>query len=317
MNILQMHQRATKKANIYYHRFLNKYKKNEKRIYVFCEGNEDFGYYVQAISKAYPDLMLGKIFVEGKDNVLALHHFINWNIFNKNQLLFFVDRDMSYWLDGITYYDENIYITDQYSFENDAVTEDFFVSCLEDLYGFASADEEEMNVIRQLYVEKWKAFVNNSKYIMAAVAISLKSTGQHLAKNIEKNKIIKIESDTVWSEKIAGKDFSDYVDEKLEIHESSRTEMDLLMKRFDAEKEFYSIRGKWAITFFVKLLEYVMNNSRRYVSSLYTGTIKEPKRLCEITPDKAMVILAPRMKIAKTLQEFCNVHIWQYLENFS
>ena len=80
MNILERHQRAAKKANIYYHRFLTKYKKNEKRIYVFCEGNEDFGYYVQAISKAYPDLMLGKIFVEGKDNVLALHHFINWNI---------------------------------------------------------------------------------------------------------------------------------------------------------------------------------------------------------------------------------------------
>lgn len=95
MNILERHQRAAKKANIYYHRFLTKYKKNEKRIYVFCEGNEDFGYYVQAISKAYPDLMLGKIFVEGKDNVLALHHFINWNIFNKNQLLFFVVTDLS------------------------------------------------------------------------------------------------------------------------------------------------------------------------------------------------------------------------------
>ena len=65
------------------------------------------------------------------------------------------------------------------------------------------------------------------------------------------------------------------------------------------------------------VLEYVMNNSRRYVSSLYTGSIKEPKRLCEITPDKAMVILAPRMKVAKTLQEFCNVHILQYLENFN
>ena len=64
-----------------------------------------------------------------------------------------------------------------------------------------------MNIIRQLYVEKWKAFVNNSKYIMAAVAISLKSTGQHLAKNIEKNKIIKIESDTVWSEKNCGDRF--------------------------------------------------------------------------------------------------------------
>lgn len=317
MNTLQVHERAIKKVNIYYHKFLTKYKKNEERVYIFCEGNEDFGYYVQAISKLYPDLMIGKIFVEGKENVLALHSYINWDTFDKNQLLFFVDRDMSYWLDGITYYDENIYVTDQYSFENDAVTRDFFISCLEDLYGFASASEKEMESIRQLYVEKWKAFIDNSKYIMAAVAISLKSTGKHLAKNIDKNKIIKIESDSIWAERIGGKDFSDYVDEKLEINLSLKTEMNLLMKRFDAEKEFYSIRGKWAITFFVKLLEYVMNNSKIYVPSLYVGGIKEPKRLCEITPDKAMVILAPRMKVAKTLQEFCNVHILQYLESCS
>lgn len=152
---------------------------------------------------------------------------------------------------------------------------------------------------------------------MAAVAISLKMTKRHLAKNIDKNKIIKIDSEAVWAEKVAGRDFSDYVNEKLEIDESFKTEIDLLIKRFDMEKEFYSIRGKWAITFFVKLLEYVMNNSVRYVPSLYTGHIKEPKRLCEITPDKAMVILAPRMKIAKTLQNFCDVHILKYLENYS
>ena len=97
MNILQMHQRATKKVNIYYHRFLNRYKKNEKRIYVFCEGNEDFGYYVQAISKANPDLMLlpklaeyfgvsidNLFYINGEENILEensaniLEHNSSW-----------------------------------------------------------------------------------------------------------------------------------------------------------------------------------------------------------------------------------------------
>jgi hypothetical protein len=317
MNILQKHQIAAGKANIYYHKFLTRYKKNEKRIYIFCEGNEDFGYYVQAISKPYPDLLLGKIFVEGKDNVLALQRFINWDSFSKNQLLFFVDRDMSYWLGENNQYDENIYVTDQYSFENDAVTEDFFISCLEDLYGFASATQEELQSIREFYTEKWKVFVDNSKYIMAAVAISFKVTQQHLAKKIEKNKIIKIETDNVWKNEISGKPIIDYIDEKLEIQESDKQAIDLLIRRFDDEKDFYSVRGKWAITFFVKALEYIMDNSREYVPSLYDGKVKAPKRLCEITPDKAMAILAPRMRIAKTLQEFCDVHISKYLKEYS
>ena len=130
MNILQMHQRATKKVNIYYHRFLNRYKKNERGYMFLSKVTKTSVIMYRLLVKQNPDLMIGKVFVEGKDNVLALHSFINWNIFNKNQLLFFVDRDMSYWLDGITYYDENIYITDQYSFENDAVTEDFSLVAL-------------------------------------------------------------------------------------------------------------------------------------------------------------------------------------------
>lgn len=318
MNTLQKHQTATKKVNIYYHKFLTRYKKNETRLYIFCEGNEDFGYYAQAVNKFYPELKLGKMFVEGKDNVLALHGFINWNAFSKNQLLFFVDRDMSYWLDGIQHYDDNIYITDHYSFENDAVTEDFFISCLEDFYGFASAGEEEIENIRQFYSRKWQNFVENSKYIMAAVAISLKSTGRHLAKNIDKNKIIKIDSsNSVWAKQVAGQDFVGYVDEKLGISDSLKMQVHMLMKRFDEENRFYSVRGKWAITFFVKSLEYIMNNSKKFVPSLYIGSVKEPKRLCEITPDKAMVVLAPRMKIAKTLQKFCSTHILRYLEECS
>lgn len=317
MNTLQMHKTATSKPNIYYHKFLTRYKKNERKIYIFCEGNEDFGYYAQAISKLYPDLPLGKLFVEGKDNVLTLHHFINWNTFSKNQLLFFVDRDMSYWLDGITHYDENIYVTDQYSFENDAVTEEFFINCLEDLYGFAGATEEELNNVRQFYAKKWEVFVENSKYIMAAVAISLKVSHRHLAKNIENNKIIKIDTENIWANQIAGKSLLEYINEKLEINDSFKPEIESLINRFAEEKDLYSVRGKWAITFFVKALEYVMDHSKEYVPSLYTGNIKEPKRLCELTSNKAIVILAPRMKVAKTLKEFCSIHIMKYLEECS
>lgn len=314
MNILQKHKGVTQKANIYYHKFLNRYKKTEKVVYIFCEGNVDLGYYGQAIKRIYSGISIAKFFVEGKNNVLAIHDYLDWSYYDKNQILFFVDRDMSYWLSDSIQYEQNIYITDEYSFENDAVKEDFFIYCLEDLYGFACATNEEKDIIKQFYKYKWESFFENSKYIMAAVAISLKYTGEHLAKEIDNKKIIRIARETVWVSEIDNEPLEDYIDKKLKILEDYKEEIFALINRFNIEKDHFSVRGKWAITFFVKALEYIMNNGEKFAPSMYKGDVKIPKRMCEITPDNAMVILGPRMEIPKTLREFCTTHITTYLK---
>ena len=72
MNIIQKHEKALSKPNVAYHNFLKRYKKGETAVYIFCEGEEDIGYYAHAIQQCFPDLPIIKAFVGGKDNVIAL-----------------------------------------------------------------------------------------------------------------------------------------------------------------------------------------------------------------------------------------------------
>lgn len=313
MNTLEKHDLVRNKPNVYYHKFLDAYKQDEEKIYVFCEGNEDLGYYGHTIRNLFPHLALKKMFVEGKNNVLQIHKYINWRTYSKNQILFFVDRDFSYWIKEPQYIDTNIYLTDQYSFENDAVCSILFVNSLEDLYGFANATSREIESIKRRYDECWIKFIENSKFIMAAVIVSFLRTNTHYAKNIEINKVIKVEHDNIWVNCVKGTNFQEYVYEKLLIKEDVTSEIDLLKARFEKEKEHYSVRGKWALAFFVKMMEYVIDNGQQFAPTLYTDDVKKPKRLCELHVEKAMAVLAPRICAPESLVEFVCNNVKSYL----
>lgn len=313
MNMLDKHDLVRKKPNVYFHKLLGEYKQEEEKIYIICEGNEDLGYYGHLIRNMYPNVSLRKMFVEGKNNVLEIYKYIDWRVFSKNQILFFVDRDFSYWINEPQYIDSNIYITDKYSFENDIVNCHAFIDTLEDLYGFANATSSEIEGIRSKYNECWKRFVDNSKFFMAALVVSYLQTRMHFAKNIEINKIIKIEEENIWLDSVKGIDISAYVYDKLLIHNNVKSEIEELFLRFEKDKIHYFVRGKWALAFFLKMLEYIINNGEQFAPSLYKDGVKRPKRLCELHLEKAMSILAPRICAPDSLLEFVENNVKLYL----
>lgn len=314
MNIIQKHEKALGKTNIAYHNFLKRYKKREKAVYIFCEGEEDIGYYVHAIQQCFPGLLIIKAFVGGKKNVIALNSCFDWERFSKNQILFFVDRDMSYWLNTYKNLPDNIYVTDEYSFENDFVKEKFFIAFLEELCGFVNATEEELEGIRVFYREKWEIFVSTSKYIMAALAISLKYTNEHLAKNFNHKKMIKIKREKVWVEEYNCRPLNDYIDEIFKINSAYKEEIQNLIERFEEEPEKYFIRGKWALSFLVKMLNYVVQEGKRYAPSLYLEGVQKPKCLWSMEEEHAVAVLSTRITVVESLHNFCDMHISQYLE---
>lgn len=313
MNMIEKHNLVRTKPNIYFHKFLDEYKQGEEKLYIICEGNEDLGYYGQIMRNMFPRLSLKKMFVEGKNNVLLIHQYINWRIYSKNQILFFVDRDFSYWINEPQYMDTNIYLTDQYSFENDAVCSSAFVSSLEDLYGFANATSDEIENIKRKYDECSSKFIENSKFIMAAMIISYLQTNMHYAKNIEINKVIKVETDNIWVNSVKGKNIIEYVYEKLLIKDDVTSEINVLKSRFEKEKKHYSVRGKWAVAFFVKMMEYIIDNGQQFAPTLYIDDVKKPKRLCELHVEKAMAVLAPRICAPESLEEFVHNNVKLYL----
>ena len=254
--------------------------------------------------------------VGGKEDVILLYSYFDWTRFNKDQLLFFVDRDMSYWLGISDIFPNNIYVTDGYSIENDVVNEEHFMSFLEDLCGFALATDEELNNIANFYREKWIKFTENAKYIMAALAISLKYTGEHLAKNIEHKKIIRIQRDNIWVAEYKGIPLYEYINQIFKIEPEYTEEIQTLMTRFLLENEKYYIRGKWAISFLVKMMHYIVQERHQFAPSLYDENGNGPKCLCNIQEEQAITILGTRIPIVSSLNDFCSNHISAYLEGF-
>lgn len=316
MNVKLKHEQSRQKANIRYHNFLNKYRKDDKIEYIFCEGDEDIAYYSHAIKQLYPQLKIVKIPAGGKDNVILLNSYFDWTRFNQNQLLFFVDRDMSYWLGMDGAFPDNIYVTDGYSIENDVVKEEHFMCFLEDLCGFALATEEELSNIKSFYREKWISFTENSKYIMAALTISFKHSGEHLAKYIEHKDMIKIRRENVWVNEYKDLTLKNYIDQIFRIEPKHQEEIEALIKRFALESTEYYVRGKWAISFLVKMINCIVQERQEFAPSLCDEKGNGPKCLCNIQEEQAITILGTRIPIVSSLHDFCANHISVYLEEF-
>lgn len=309
MNMLETHSNVRKKPNVCAHTIKAEYKRREAKVYIVCEGNEDLGYYGQVIRRKFPKLQIREQSAGGKNNVLEVYNSFNWSVFEKNKILFFVDRDFSYWIGEPQYIDTNVYITDQYSFENDAVNIEMFMGVLEDFYGFANATEEDLRRIRETFSERWDAFFGNSTYAMAALLVSNTLNRDHLAKNVDINKMLKIENDKIWIESVKGQPVKEYLFDKLKLSGDSEEEIIRVQNKFVSDKAHYSVRGKWALSFMVKLLEYIMDNARNYAPSLYIGESSAPKRLCQLTQAGTMVMLAPRIVPTKSLKLFLEDNI--------
>ena len=309
MDMLEKHSLARKRSNVFVHNIKTEYKKDERKIYIVCEGREDLGYYGQVIKRKYADIQIKKQYAGGKEAVLEVYGTFDWNIYERNKILFFVDRDFSYWTGEKQFIDTNVYITDQYSFENDAVNVEMFMEVLEDFYGFANAKDEELENIREMYLEQWKVFYDNSTYGMAAVLVSNLVNKERLAKCIKIKKMIEIDNENVWKKVVNGKSIKEYLYENLKLSSEYEEEILRMQSRFEQDKKNYSVRGKWALGFMVEMLEYIMNNARQYAPSLYSGKINTPKRLCQLTEGGTMIMLAPRIRPVSSLERFLEFNI--------
>ena len=254
-----------------YHNFISSYYKNQNVIHVFCEGEADFSYYCEVIDHRCPGREIQKWRAKGKNNVIKTWKYIDWNRFQKNRVLFFVDRDLSYWVGEPQYYDTNVYITDGYSFENDAVSPHMFVKLLEDLYRFTNCSLDEKKRIQDLFREKWDEFVEGSYDLMGCILYKYQSKYEHPAKDLKFRKCLDFDADILWKQTIDGLSYLEYFKQQLKIDEENLADiLDQYKSRFIDENEHYSIRGKWCIEFMIGLMDYVLKNAN-YFALLNSG----------------------------------------------
>ena len=141
-----------------YMEFLYRYDPKKKQVFAFYEGNEDSSFYHSIIKSSIDSSYeLEEIVAGCKNNVIKLHNEFDWTIYNKKQIVFFVDRDLSYWLGLPAEYDENVFVTDEYSVENYAINTCGFKVWLVHFEGFARASKREIVTVqsRRERCKKW------------------------------------------------------------------------------------------------------------------------------------------------------------------
>lgn len=315
MTMLQIHMDALNSVSAAYHEFLLRYKANENIVYGIVEGKEDPMFYRGLIERHLPEGWEVELVPAGcKDNVLRAKDAFDWSRFSPRRICFFVDRDLSDYISEGATSGENVYVTDNYSIENDAVNLGVLKRLLTEVLSISDLKPLEWEVIEQRFSSSLAVFQDSMAPIMAQIVL-WRRDGKRPCLN-----------------DIRPKDFFVFVDGGIRL----RNEFESALSRLQhagaciklqpsqhtevsgAEAEFRQhkgaerfVRGKYLLWF---LVEFALE-IHRSISVLIRRLKDSPKVRISISPANAMVVLAPRVRCPRSLQEFLERTYGQYIRD--
>lgn len=283
-------------------RFYEDYKTDASNIcYGFVEGKDDPSYYRPIINNLLPQGCYIILYPSnGKENVKYIYEEISKRGFQHNRISFFMDRDLSCIVEdpNLIKDDPNVYITDNYSIENDILSDDTLGNIL-DIIGLTTLSVKDTTAIKELFVTQKGLFEQGMKFIMANIILwkreNLKPSNYN---NLKVKDLIKIE--------------------RCKVSFVPQQEMiDVLYKQSNMQREFYDehtinkilieideknlaqkiTRGKYLSSFFIEFCNSLSENSSEI------GFPKPHKRrlLCN---NDIIDIIAPRSKPPQSLKCF-------------
>ena len=272
--------------------FLYRYDPKKKQVFAFYEGDEDSSYYHHLIKKRVGNnCELEEIVAGCKNNVLKLQREFDWHAYDKKQIVFFVDRDLSYWLDESSEYGENVYVTDEYSVENYIVNPIGFNAWLVHFEGFARANKHEIDYM----ITEFESTISKFKRIMIPIMAQAIVAKRHDCSislsdyKITTDKTIrfKIDNGHIDFDFIADQGYK----EKWGLSELNSKEIDDQIECISTEFIHYSVRGKWILHFMAQLGEYMRLHSDVFAPSL--GSKGKVSPTCSVPPAQCLSVLAP------------------------
>ena len=317
MSILQELEESLQSDAPCYMEFLYRYDPKKKQVFAFYEGDEDSSFYHHFLKAAVGnDCELEEIVAGCKNNVIKLQQEFNWEKYNIKQIIFFVDRDLSYWLNKSTNYGENVFVTDEYSVENYVVNQQGFTSWLVHFEGFARANKQEINAMVSEYETNISDFKQKMMHIMAeAVVAKCHDASVSLSEfKISKDKSIFFDICNGHLKFKINRDKK--ILEKWKLTAGHCTEISAQIIRFQKDIQHYSVRGKWLLCFMAEIGEYMRLNADTFAPSLKAkGKIP---RTCSVPTSQCLSALAPYCAetIPARLEDFLNTTYRVYLENF-
>ena len=291
--------------------FLEEYNKHKPICYGFVEGKDDPSYYQCHIDNYLPSGYKIRLFPTGrKECVKQTYDLFDWRSFDKKRIVFFMDRDLSDIIeDPYIVNDSNVYITDQYSIENDIISSDTLEAVLKQLLGFAETPQKEIDTVIRLFDVARDEFDRIMLPVMGNI-IYWKTRGLLTAnyRNIKINHIISIQDGRLTISKNEEEIVRlIYRQSGLELAFYSKEDVEAICGEIVATKCIRSItRGKYLATFFIEFCNSVYRDCVRIA-------ITKTHKGCTISEMDIMKMIAPRCRIGNSLRTFINDTILAYI----
>lgn len=314
MDILATLAEAKASPNVPYHEFISQYSSYKKIIFGFIEGKDDPSFYKNFIDSRLPRHWNSCLIQAGnKKQVIEIYSRLKWSSYKRNQVLFFVDRDLSDYIDEQVPTAKNIYITDGYSIENSILSPDTFERGLRELLGFSDISRREMERLKDVFLTQREFFYTLMIPVMSQIlfwrmnGIKVKDLDEIKIKHFirfEKEKLIFI------SRPDGFKSFRGYLVKKC------NPTIRQYGKKAAKESIFCgipnwskNIRGKYALAFLVGFMNHIQKNWQDF------GLTKAPtKPLANLHANNAIAHLGTRTRIPESLDLFLQNTMMRYIK---
>ena len=221
---------------------------------------------------------------------------------------------MSFWLNEVAQYDNNIFVTDEYSVENYVVSAQGFNAWMVHFEGFARAKMKEMEGILSEFNASISRFKEKMMPIMAQAIVAKRHDPSISLSEY------KISNNTIQFELIEGHvtfHISDNskVLSKWKLTEDDNDEIIAQLECFREHAEEYSVRGKWILCFMAELGEFIRLNFQHFVPSFQWRTKLSPT--CHVPTAQCFSAIAPHCadKVSKRLSAFLDNTYGQYISS--
>lgn len=312
MTMLSVHADALAR-NTAYHEFLLFYKRTADVVYGFVEGPQDPSFYRSLIDSFLPNGWCAKLFQAGnRDKVVQTCLEMDWKRFDRRRICFFVDCDLTAFFGSGDHLPPNVYVTDQYSIENDVVTLETLGRVLEEVFNIAGLTPDEEISIQELFVAEYFKFREAMASPMSQILIWRRNGYRACLDNVKLRDWFEFASGKIAFKGgfASARSRIEYVANRCNCALSSD---DLLL---ETEKEFRQkdgvqkyVRGKYVLWFFIQFVASIYESASTYCARCTS----KPKTHVSLGIENALVILGGRVRAPESLRTFLTATYSAYI----
>jgi DNA-binding ferritin-like protein (Dps family) len=307
MDMLEEHKQARKnKVQIRLHEFKSTYRKTSRIIYAFCEGKDDITFFKSAIEGSLVDDWTVHLWeVGGVDKVIQLYGKFDWRRYDKSQIIFFIDRDLAEFTGVNLPNEKNVYITDNYSIENDVVNWNTCERILTEVLGFNNLSLVEKNKLKQLFNTELSKFTDQMVPIMSWIVKWIKSGQKACLDNISMNHLFILQCGSLKSvaKPKQCQDATEYIHKQCNLPIDPNYDFTAGCAEFcidNRHKRF--TRGKYLLWFFVEFCLSIHKDCPQ-IKIIQTISTK-PKNKVNLSQSNAIILISSRFRVPSSLKDF-------------